>query len=162
MNISGETIDYGPCAFMDEFSANKVFSSIDMNGRYAYRNQPGIAQWNMAVLAQCLLASMDKDQDAAVAKAQKIIDAFPAVYESYYQAGMCRKLGVEWTASQSDKQKQVSGLIKELLELMENGRADFTLTFRQLGDVATANIGCLLYTSPSPRDLSTSRMPSSA
>ncbi len=139
MNVSGETIDYGPCAFMDEYSAGKVFSSIDVKGRYAYRNQPGIAQWNMAVLAQCLLSQINEDQELAVAAAQKSIDAFPARYESYYQVGMAKKLGVDLNEN-PPRAQPISDLSNELFELMERGNADFPLTFRHLAELAAAQI----------------------
>ena len=80
-SIAGETIDYGPCAFMDTYDPGKVFSSIDMMGRYAYANQPGIAQWNMACLAQCLLHLIDADEATAIAKAQAVIDTFTDHYK---------------------------------------------------------------------------------
>ena len=105
MNVSGETIDYGPCAFMDEYQAGKTFSSIDFRGRYAYSNQPRAAQWNLAVLAQCLLPLIQNEdadasadavaEEAAIEKAQTVIDGFPQIYQAEFVRGMRCKLGIE-------------------------------------------------------------------
>ena len=94
MSVAGETIDYGPCAFMDHFHPETVFSSIDQGGRYAYINQPGIAQWNLACLAQALVPLLDGDQDRAVATAKEGLDRFPALFESAYLENMAAKLGI--------------------------------------------------------------------
>jgi len=126
MNISGETIDYGPCAFLDAYSATKKFSSIDQQGRYAYGNQPRIAQWNLAVLAQCLIPLIHSNEDEAVEKAQAAIDSYPATYQACFENGMRKKLGL------LQQQEEDLLLGSELLELMEQGQADFTLTFRHL------------------------------
>ena len=128
-NVSGETIDYGPCAFLDNYEAGKTFSSIDRQGRYAYSNQPRAAQWNLAVLAQCLLPLIqgeDKNEEAAIEKAQAVVDDFPAMYQPEFSNGMRRKLGL------ADAQEDDLLLGSELLELMESGKADFTLTFYHL------------------------------
>src|SRR6202140_2077363 len=93
-SISGETIDYGPCAFMDHYDPKQVFSSIDEMGRYAYANQPRIAQWNLTRLAECLLPLISDDQDKAVAEAQAAIGEFVEVFDTAYQAGLRRKLGL--------------------------------------------------------------------
>lgn len=130
MLLSGETIDYGPCAFMDGFDPDTVFSSIDHSGRYAYRNQPGIAQWNLAKLAQTLLPLLGDDREQTIADAQAAIDTFPDRYAHYYHEVMLKKLGiVNWQADDE-------GLLHDLLELMKQSGADFTLTFRQLTDIA--------------------------
>ncbi|MEM1160814.1 MAG: YdiU family protein, partial [Pseudomonadota bacterium] len=94
MTISGETIDYGPCAFMDAFDPRKVFSSIDQGGRYAYANQPMVAQWNLACLAQSLLGILDGDKDTRVAAAQGAVDAYPALFEEAWLGRMRAKLGI--------------------------------------------------------------------
>jgi uncharacterized protein YdiU (UPF0061 family) len=130
MLICGETIDYGPCAFMDEFDPAKVFSSIDHGGRYAYRNQPGIAHWNLAVLAQALLPLLHEDQDKAVELAQATVDEFPALFEAAHLRGLADKLGFD-EIRESDK-----AIVDELFELMASEKLDFTLCFRRLYDLA--------------------------
>lgn len=130
MLLSGETIDYGPCAYMDEFDPATVFSSIDHGGRYAYRNQPNIAHWNLGVLAQTLLPLLDDDQENAMISGQAAIDAFPDLYMAAYQNRMRKKLGL--ALSQADD----AVLIQDLLNLMSEHKTDFTLTFRRLSDLA--------------------------
>ncbi len=130
MLICGETIDYGPCAFMDEFDPAKVFSSIDHGGRYAYRNQPGIAHWNLAVLAQALLPVLHEDQDKAVELAQATVDEFPVLFEAAHLRGLADKLGLD-EIRESDK-----AMVDELFELMAAEKVDFTLCFRRLYDLA--------------------------
>jgi uncharacterized protein YdiU (UPF0061 family) len=132
MLLSGETIDYGPCAFMDDFEPDAVYSSIDQAGRYAYRNQPAIAHWNLVCLAGALLPLMEPDPDAAVAAAQQAVDAFAPQYEQAYRAGMARKLGIGRLRDGDDE------LIQDLLTVMADTRADFTLTFRSLADSVAA------------------------
>ena len=130
MLLCGETIDYGPCAFMDAFQADKVFSSIDRGGRYAYRNQPGIAHWNLACLAQSLLPLLHEEQDEAVAIAQTAVDRFPELFVQAHTAGMAAKLGLaEITADDT-------ALVEDLFQLMADHQLDFTLTFRRLADLA--------------------------
>jgi serine/tyrosine/threonine adenylyltransferase len=126
MSIAGETIDYGPCAFMDDYHPGTVFSSIDHQGRYAYANQPRIAHWNMARLAQALAPLLGADEDAAIASAQAAIDAFAGLFEDAYLARMRAKIGLA-TAQPDD-----ASLIDGLLAAMANHKADFTLTFRHL------------------------------
>src|SRR5271156_172778 len=94
MAISGETIDYGPCAFMNAYRPDTVFSSIDHAGRYAYGNQPSIAQWNLARFAETLLPLLDSDQEKAIAVAMKVLGDYPALFERYWLAGMRKKLGL--------------------------------------------------------------------
>ena len=130
MSIAGETIDYGPCAFMDSYDPATVYSSIDHAGRYAYGNQPRIAHWNLARLAQALLPLLGDDEDAAVASAQTAIDAFPAHFEAAYLAGLRRKLGLH------EAREEDAALAQELLDRMAENHADFTLTFRRLSDAA--------------------------
>ncbi|MBN1238008.1 MAG: YdiU family protein [Gammaproteobacteria bacterium] len=129
--ISGETIDYGPCAFMDGYDPGAVFSSIDHGGRYAYGNQPRIAQWNLARLAEALLPLIDHDQDRAVALATAVLEEFPRRFEAAIEAGWCRKIALP-EATGADV-----ALALDLLRLMAEQRADFTLTFRALGDALT-------------------------
>jgi uncharacterized protein YdiU (UPF0061 family) len=130
MSIAGETIDFGPCAFMDEFNPGAVYSSIDRGGRYAYANQPRIAQWNLARLAEALLPLLDSDEDAAVGQAQEAIARFSGLFKDAYTAGMRRKLGLR-EAKPDDLE-----LGQSLLELMAAEHADFTLTFRNLSAAA--------------------------
>jgi uncharacterized protein YdiU (UPF0061 family) len=132
MLLSGETIDYGPCAFMDGFDNEAVFSSIDHGGRYAYRNQAHIAHWNLARLAQALLPLIDDDHDRAIARGQAVIDAFPGQVQAAYRQAMLWKLGLG-AAQPGDGE-----LIRRLLELMQAHRSDFTLTFRRLWELVAA------------------------
>jgi uncharacterized protein YdiU (UPF0061 family) len=129
-SISGETIDYGPCAFMDAYDPAQVFSSIDEMGRYAYANQPRIAQWSLTRLAECLLPLISEDQDKAVTEAQAALGEFVEVFDAAYQAGLRRKLGL-FTAGDDDRV-----LAQDLLDAMAKNQADFTLTFRRLSDAA--------------------------
>jgi uncharacterized protein YdiU (UPF0061 family) len=126
MAISGETIDYGPCAFMNAYRPDTVFSSIDHAGRYAYGNQPAIAQWNLARFAESLLPLVDSDQEKAIAIASESLGDYPDLFERYWLGGMRKKLGLE-TEEASDVE-----LIRALLDWMHKARADFTNTFRDL------------------------------
>jgi uncharacterized protein YdiU (UPF0061 family) len=130
MAISGETIDYGPCAFMDTYHPGTVYSSIDEHGRYAYGNQPVVGQWNLTRLAEALLPILADDQEAAVAIAQEAINAYPAKFEAAFTSGFRRKLGLVETHPDDPV------LVKDLLDLMTANEADFTLTFRRLSDAA--------------------------
>jgi uncharacterized protein YdiU (UPF0061 family) len=132
MSVAGETIDYGPCAFMDFYHPATVYSSIDRNGRYAYSNQPGIAHWNLSRLAGALLPLFDEDKDKAVTIAQAALDRFPEIFEAAYLAGLRRKLGLT-EAHDADP-----ALAQELLDRMAEGKADFTLTFRRLSDAVAS------------------------
>jgi uncharacterized protein YdiU (UPF0061 family) len=132
-SISGETIDYGPCAFMEAYDPATVFSSIDHHGRYAYGNQPRIALWNLTRLAEALLpvlAQEEGSEEAALASANEALSAFPGVFETSRLVGMRRKLGL-FTERDGD-----AALAQDLLERMTANRADFTLTFRRLCDAA--------------------------
>jgi uncharacterized protein YdiU (UPF0061 family) len=124
MALSGETIDYGPCAFMDEYDPKTVFSSIDHGGRYAYANQAGIAQWNLARLAETLLPLIDADSDKAVGLATEALGGFVERFEAHFIERMRRKIGLV-SAEEGD-----ADLIKQLFAAMQNAQADFTLTFR--------------------------------
>ena len=125
-SISGETIDYGPCAFMDAFHQGRVFSSIDRQGRYAYGNQPQIVVWNMAQLATSLLQQMD-DKETAVEDATEIVHDMPELIEAAWLRRFAAKLGI------SNPRPEDVDLINELLSLMQTDGADFTNTFRALG-----------------------------
>ncbi len=129
-SISGETIDYGPCAFLDQYDPATVFSSIDEQGRYAYANQPRIALWNLTRLAECLLPLYSSDQDKAISEAQALLADFAEKFDAAYQAGLRAKLGL-FTARDGD-----AALSQDLLSAMAQNQADFTLTFRRLGDAA--------------------------
>ncbi|MDH4411804.1 MAG: YdiU family protein [Rhizobium sp.] len=130
MAISGETIDFGPCAFLDEYDPRKVFSSIDQRGRYAYANQPGIGQWNIARLAECLLPLLDADEEMALEAANGVLKDFGDVFQAEWLALFTAKLGL--TGEGPDDRQ----LVSDFLELMHQGEADFTLTFRSLSKVA--------------------------
>ncbi len=132
MAVSGETIDYGPCAFMDEYDPATVFSSIDQRGRYAYGNQPAIAQWNLARFAEALLPLLDPAQDRAIEIATAALGGFATLFDRHWLDGMRRKLGLA-TAEESDVT-----LVQGLLAAMQASSADFTLTFRRLCDAAAA------------------------
>jgi len=133
MAISGETIDFGPCAFMDAYDPATVFSSIDQFGRYAYANQPIIAQWNLARFAETLLPLLDAEQDKAIELANDIILGFSGVFEKLQLAGMRRKLGVH-TAEDWD-----ATLVQDLLALLKDNAVDFTLFFRRLSEHGPAD-----------------------
>ncbi len=126
MTVSGETIDYGPCAFMDAYDPATVFSSIDVQGRYAYANQPRIAAWNLTRFAEALLPLLDLDEDAAIAKAEGVLKTFQPAYQAAFHGGLRRKVGMI-TEQEGDIQ-----LIGELFSIMAANQADFTLTFRGL------------------------------
>jgi len=130
MLLCGETVDYGPCAFMESFHPDTVFSSIDQGRRYAYRNQPGIAQWNLACLAQAVLPVLADTEEAAVAIAQEAVDQYPGLFMEAHNRGLSRKLGLI-EATDTD-----TALIEDLFGLMAEAKADFTLTFRYLADLA--------------------------
>jgi protein adenylyltransferase len=129
-SISGETIDYGPCAFMDAYDPATVFSSIDEMGRYAYANQPRIALWNLTRLAECLLPLFAEEQEKAVEQAQAILGLFPEKFSAAYQAGLRQKIGLFAARDDDD------ALVQDLLNAMTDGKADFTLTFRRLSEAA--------------------------
>ncbi|OES45770.1 protein adenylyltransferase SelO [Domibacillus iocasae] len=126
MTISGETIDYGPCAFMDTYDPETVFSSIDVQGRYAYGNQPMIAGWNLARFAETLLPLLDENLEKAVDLAEGAISGFPALYDTHWLAGMRAKLGL------FNEEPEDKPLIEDLLSIMHKHRADYTNTFRAL------------------------------
>ena len=126
MAISGETIDYGPCAFMEAFDPATVFSSIDHGGRYAYGNQPLVAQWNLARLAETLLPLIDADSDRAVAAATEALQSFGERHDRAFLAGMRAKLGLD------DEREDDAGLVRDMLTELREQRRDFTSFFRAL------------------------------
>jgi uncharacterized protein YdiU (UPF0061 family) len=132
MTLSGETIDYGPCAFMDAYDPATVFSSIDQFGRYAFAKQPMMAQWNLARFAESLLPLLADDRQRAIAQAQEAVVAFQATFQQRWLAMMGRKIGLQ-TIGDGDE-----ALINDLLAWMQGQRADYTLTFRRLTDSLAA------------------------
>ena len=127
MSIAGETIYYGPCAFMDAYQHDQVFSSIDHHGRYAYNQQPSIGLWNLSRLAETLLPLLDENPQAAVQVAHEVLEPYAGRYESHWLAGMREKCGL--TACSHDMDGDDKNLIEDLLNVMADNRADFTLTF---------------------------------
>ena len=134
MAISGETIDYGPCAFMDHYDPKTVFSSIDKFGRYAFSNQPPITKWNLARFAECLIPLIDKNEDAAIKLATDLIDNFQKIYEEKWLNMMRDKLGL-FGEDKNDKK-----LINDLFKWMEKNKADYTNTFCNLMDINSDEI----------------------
>ena len=137
-SISGETIDYGPCAFMDAYDPAKVYSSIDHGGRYAYGNQPRVALWNLARLAESLLPVLVQEsgsEEAGLVAANEALSAFEPQFEVTHRAGLRRKLGLV-VEREGD-----AALAENLLQCMAANRADFTLTFRRLCDAAAGPEG---------------------
>lgn len=132
MTLSGETIDYGPCAFMDHYHPATVFSSIDEHGRYAYANQPPIANWNLARFAEALLPLLGEDQNRAVEQAMEILGTFQERYEHYWLRGMRHKLGL--LHDEADD----FALAADFLKTMEGQGVDYTQAFRRLADTAEA------------------------
>ena len=148
MSIAGETIDYGPCAFMDAYDPATVFSSIDEGGRYAFGNQPRIALWNLTRFAECLLPLFDDTEEKAIAAAQNALGGFAARFDAAFHEGMRAKLGL--VAPQDGD----SALFGTLLTVMASSSADYTLTFRALRDAADADASALraLFAGPSGID----------
>ena len=130
MSISGETIDYGPCAFMDRYHPETVFSSIDRQGRYAYSNQPPIAQWNLARFAETLLPLIDQDTDKSIQLASQSVNSFSDQFQKAWLQGMRKKIGL------FHEETNDIDLINELLVLMQKNKADYTITFRHLSSDA--------------------------
>jgi uncharacterized protein YdiU (UPF0061 family) len=126
ITLSGETIDYGPCAFMDTYDPGTVFSSIDSGGRYAFGNQPNIASWDLARLAESLLPLLHDDEDQAIKLAEEAISQFPALFEQHFLSGMRAKLGL------FNEELQDEALIEDLLGMMQKYNADYTNTFLAL------------------------------
>jgi len=130
MTVSGETIDFGPCAFMDAYHPGTVFSSIDHAGRYAYGNQPRIALWNLTRLAETLLPLLAAQEDAAIEQAQAVLAGFAARFETAWHEGLARKVGIAAPRAED------AALVQDLLARMAENEADFTLTFRALAEAA--------------------------
>ncbi|SEH57560.1 Uncharacterized conserved protein YdiU, UPF0061 family [Rhizobium tibeticum] len=149
MAISGETIDFGPCAFMDTYNPGTVFSSIDQRGRYAYANQPGIGQWNLARLGETLLPLIDADAEKAVELANTVIQQYGERFQIHWLRGMREKIGLA-TVEDGDLE-----LVQSLLAVMQAQQADFTLAFRRLSDASGSGDGEALF-------LSTFREPDAA
>jgi uncharacterized protein YdiU (UPF0061 family) len=133
VSIAGETIDYGPCAFMDAYDPAAVFSSIDQTGRYAYANQPRVALWNLTRLAECLLPLLDPGEAAAVQIAKDALGQFSVVFDTAYILGMREKFGLSGAAEDDV-------LIAGFLALLAQNQADFTLAFRRLCDAADGDV----------------------
>jgi uncharacterized protein YdiU (UPF0061 family) len=138
MSIAGETIDYGPCAFMEAYDAKAVFSSIDKQGRYAYGNQPEIAQWNLARLAETLLPLLSDNEQKAIALASDVVDTFPRLYRQHWLDVMRAKLGLNGRAKEGDHAD--TRLAEEWLSLLQTNHVDFTLAWRKLADAAEGNL----------------------
>jgi uncharacterized protein YdiU (UPF0061 family) len=134
MTLSGETIDYGPCAFVEAYDPAAVFSSIDHHGRYAFGNQPGIALWNLARLAETLLPLLSNDQEQAVTLATEVLDAFPQRYAAHLLDGQRAKLGLRRPNDEADRDD--AALAEDWLGLLAEGQVDFTLAWRRLADAA--------------------------
>ena len=150
-SISGETIDYGPCAFMDTFHPETVYSSIDSGGRYAYDQQPSIGLWNITRLAETLLPLLDGNDDAAIEKAKEALAGYWPRFEKIFHGGLCAKIGLP------GEEKPDFELALDLLSRMANQRVDFTLAFRRLsdapaGDVAAKAMVRMLFDDPGAYD----------
>jgi len=153
MTISGETIDYGPCAFVEAYDPAAVFSSIDSRGRYAFGNQPSIARWNLARLAECLLPLLADDEAHAMAEAMRVIDAFPAAYRRHLLDGERAKLGLLHAGVADDADD--ARLADDWLAVLHAGHVDFTLAWRRLADAADgddAPLRALFSSSGTPAD----------
>ena len=135
MAVSGETIDYGPCAFLDDYDASKVFSSIDRMGRYAYGRQPEMALWNLTRLAETLLPLLADDEEAAIAEAQEALGAFAPAFEDAYLGGLRRKLGL------ATEQENDLALATNILQALAIAKVDFTNFFRGLADAQSPGEG---------------------
>lgn len=147
--ISGETIDYGPCAFIDHYDPTAVFSSIDHQGRYAYGNQAAILQWNLARFAETLIGLIDPaDQENAIVLATAAVEAMPSLYEGYWTDEMRRKLGLE-SAQDGDEE-----LINKLFEILEKDHVDYTKFFRALATAATGDKEKVQQLFTNPQDFS--------
>jgi serine/tyrosine/threonine adenylyltransferase len=151
MTISGETIDYGPCAFIEAYDPAAVFSSIDDHGRYAFGNQPDIACWNLARLAETLLPLLSENHEEAVAMATDVITRFPAQYRRHLLRGQRAKLGLR--RAEPDDDAHDTALIDDWLSLLHAGRVDFTLAWRRLADAAGGNEAPLRALFADARDL---------
>jgi uncharacterized protein YdiU (UPF0061 family) len=143
MAVSGETIDYGPCAFLEAYDPQAVFSSIDRKGRYAFGNQPAIAQWNLGRLAEALLPILEGEPESAVARADAVLDAFPAMFGDHMLAGLRAKLGL------ADAREGDGALASAWLDLLETFAVDHTIAWRLLADAAQGDARALTALFPS-------------
>ena len=134
MTISGETIDYGPCAFMDRYNPNAVFSSIDANGRYAYQNQPAILVWNLAKFAESLIPLINENKEVSIKQLTEVLQLVTPSYQEYFYKEFCQKLGLESVSNQNIK------LIEGYLKILDSGSIDFTLSFRDLSKIFNENL----------------------
>jgi uncharacterized protein YdiU (UPF0061 family) len=148
MTVSGETIDYGPCAFLEFYNPQAVFSSIDHGGRYAFANQPAIASWNLARFAETLLPLIDEDPNRAVELASDVVHRFRPRYEQRWLAGACTKLGLEPPGDEDESPK--AQLVDDWLRLLAEHRVDFTLAWRRLADVLDGMSSCFERLFPRP------------
>jgi uncharacterized protein YdiU (UPF0061 family) len=139
VTISGETIDYGPCAFMDAFNPAAVYSSIDVGGRYAYANQPVVAEWNLARLAEAMLPLINEDQEQAVAPAVEALGAFRRQYSDAWFTGMKTKLGLKESPAGSPEAEEASQVVDGVIDILKDGPVDYTRFFRNLGQAARGN-----------------------
>jgi uncharacterized protein YdiU (UPF0061 family) len=138
MSISGETIDFGPCAFLDEYDPKKRFSFIDRDGRYAFGNQPSIAHWNLARLAEALLPLMSDETETAIQIAEETLESFPAVFKNAHLECMTKKIGIP-SGKESDEP-----IVNALLDLLRTEKVDYTLSFRHLRSAADGSDGSFL------------------
>ena len=129
MTISGETIDYGPCAYMDSYNPNTVFSSIDVNGRYAYQNQPAILVWNLAKFAESILPLIDKNEEKSIKQLTEVLQLVMPSYQEYFYKEFCQKLGLKSVNNKNIK------LIEDYLKILNLESIDFTLSFRDLSKI---------------------------
>ena len=136
VTISGETIDYGPCAFMDYYDPKTVFSSIDVAGRYCYQNQPAILVWNLSKLAEALIPLIDDNEQKSIEKLTEVLQLIMPTYEEYFYSEMGKKLGID-----SISQNNIN-LIKDYLKILDSNSIDFTLSFRDFSKIlkGTKNI----------------------
>ena len=126
MTISGETIDYGPCAYMDSYNPNTLFSSIDVNGRYAYQNQPAILVWNLAKFAESILPLIDENEEKSIKQLTRVLQLVMPSYQEYFYKEFCQKLGLKFLNNKNIK------LIEDYLKILNLESIDFTLSFRDL------------------------------
>ncbi|BCW19343.1 UPF0061 protein [Arthrobacter sp. NtRootA9] len=140
MTISGETIDYGPCAFLDAFNPSAVYSSIDVGGRYSYANQPVMAEWNLARLAEAMLPLINEDQEAAVPVAVEALGAFRGQYSGAWFGGMAAKIGLESAGSGPSGAEAVTDLVDGVVAILRDGPVDYTLFFRNLAKAARGDL----------------------
>ena len=133
MLVSGETIDYGPCAFMDEYNPSIYFSSIDKHGRYSYKNQPAIMIWNLSKLAEAFIPLVDKNKEKAVIELSEVLNLAMPTYQEYFYIEMSKKFGLK------NVDQEVMSLINNYLKILMENSVDFVLSFRDLGKLLSDN-----------------------